>query len=153
MKALAIMKTMGIFLLLFAEAAFAADQVITVADVEKAGALKGIKLVPKDPKIGAGGDLNFATADNKIVLIVVARDKSLLDEMKAQKGSLDAAVAGLGDEAYNGPGFGKVRYILVVRKGNRVTSLSSFMNMAAGGKPYFTQDQLKELARKALARM
>ncbi|HQI80441.1 MAG TPA: hypothetical protein PLR71_02680 [Deltaproteobacteria bacterium] len=40
-----------------------------------------------------------------------------------------------------------------MRKGNTVTSLSSFMSMGAGGKPYFTQDQLKELARKALARM
>jgi hypothetical protein len=147
------MLVLAVFLLVFAGTASAADQVITVADVEKAGSLKGVKLVPRDPKIGAGGGLNFATADNKIVLIVAARDKSLLDEMKAQEGSLEAAVAGLGDEAYNGPGFGKVRYILVVRKGDRVTSLSSFMNMAAGGKPYFTQDQLKELARKALACM
>ena len=144
---------LGMVLFLFAGAAYAAGQVLTIADVEKVSRIKGLKLIPKDPTIGAGGDLNFAKADGKLVLIVVTGDKALLAEMKAQKGNFNAPVGGIGDEAYDGPGFGKVRYVLAFRKGNKMASISSFMDMDAGGKPFFTQAQLKELAKTALSKM
>lgn len=134
-------------------AAMAASQVITPSDVEKVSGIKGIKTIPKNPAAGAGGDLNFARADGTIVLMVMDRDKAYLGEVKAQKGSFNAPVTGVGEEAYDGPGFGKVRYILAFRKGNRSVTLSSFMDLKAGGKPFFSQDQLKDLAKVALSRM
>ncbi len=144
---------LAVFSLVSSGVAYSAEQVITVADVEKAGGLKGIKVIPKDPVIGAGGDINFAGKDGKVVLMVMDRDKAYLTDMKAQKGSFDKQVKGIGDEAYDGPGFGKMRYILAFRKGNRVVTLSSFMNMDAGGKPFFSPEQLRKLANAALARM
>ena len=45
-------------------------QYLTVQDVEKITGLHGVKLVPADPSKGAGGDLNFANKDGKLILMV-----------------------------------------------------------------------------------
>lgn len=140
-------------LFLLAGAAYAAGPVLTVADVEKVGKLKGIKLVGKDPSAGAGGDLNFARADGTLVLMVALGSKSLLESMKAQKGTFKGPVAGIGDEAFNGPSTGRVLYLLAFRKGSKVASLSSYLDLIGSGKPFFNEAQLKELAKIAITRM
>jgi hypothetical protein len=153
MKSIRIFMALIMLSFVFTSIVHSADKVVTVADMEKVSGLTGIKVIPKDPYIGAGGDINFAKKDGKIVLIVMNRDKAYLTDMKAQKGSFDKQLNGIGDEAYDGPGFGKIRYILAFRKGNRVVVLSSFMDMDAGGKPFFTPEKLKKLADIALTRM
>jgi len=60
----------GLLLPTFLTAAHAAD-ILNVADVEKIGGMSGLQMVPKDPAKGAGGELNFAAATNKLVLMVM----------------------------------------------------------------------------------
>ena len=53
-------------------------QYLTVQDVEKITGLQGVKLVPRDPSKGAGGDLNFANKDGKLILMV---NRNLFSDM------------------------------------------------------------------------
>ncbi|MDH4218766.1 MAG: hypothetical protein OEZ52_10225 [Candidatus Aminicenantes bacterium] len=127
--------------------------VLTAEDVEKVTGIQGLKLVPKNPQIGAGGDLNFAQPDGTILLIVMMQKASMYDTWKSQEGYFHADVNDIGDEAFEGPGFGEYRYILVFQKGKNAYSLSSFFNMQAGGEPYLSQDQLRELAKIIVSRL
>ena len=129
------------------------ENLLTVDDVEKATGMKGIKLIPRNPAIGAGGDLNFALEDNTLLLIVAIQDISLYTEWKKQEGFFHAAVSGIGDEAFEGPSFGEHRYVLIFRKGENAISLSSFFNMEARGKPFLSQEQLRELAKIMISRL
>ncbi|MGA9293282.1 MAG: hypothetical protein WBV81_11830 [Ignavibacteriaceae bacterium] len=43
---------------------------LTASDIEKITGIKAVKLIPKNPKIGAGGDLNFSTNDDKLIVMV-----------------------------------------------------------------------------------
>ena len=129
------------------------EEVITVADVEKVSGLQELKLVPKNPQTGAGGDLNFAQADGSIILIVMMQKGSMYETWKNQEGYFHADVKDIGDEAFEGPGFGESRYILVFRKGGNAFSLSSFFNMQAGGEPYLSQEKLRDLAKIIVSRM
>ena len=129
------------------------ENLLTVDDVEKATGMKGIKLIPRNPAIGAGGDLNFALEDNTLLLIVAIQDISLYTEWKKQEGFFHAAVSGIGDEAFEGPSFGEYRYVLIFRKEKNAISLSSFFNMEAGGKPFLSQEQLRELAKIMISRL
>jgi hypothetical protein len=129
------------------------QELLSVNDVEKIIGIKGIKLIPKDPTIGAGGDLNFAMEDNTILLIAAIQDISMYNEWKKQEGFFHADVPGIGDEAFEGPSVGEYRYVLIFRKGQKAISLSSFFNMKAGGKPFFTQEQLRELAKIMISQL
>ena len=129
------------------------ENLLTVDDVEKATGMKGIKLIPRNPAIGAGGDLNFALEDNTILLIVAIQNVSMYVEWKKQEGFFYAAVSGIGDEAFEGPSFGEHRYVLIFRKGENAISLSSFFNMEARGKPFLSQEQLRELAKIMISRL
>jgi len=131
-----------------------ADQeLVTVQDVEQVTGMEGVQLVPRSSQMGAGGDLNFATADGALLLIVGIQDAPMYDEWKAEEGFFHADVADLGDEAFEGPAAGEQRYVLIFRKGDKAISLSSFFNMQAGGAPYLSQEQLREIARIAIGRL
>jgi hypothetical protein len=130
----------------------AAEQLITIADVEKVGGLKGVILVPYDAAKGAGGALNFAQADSALVLMFDVRDAAAYAQNKAVARFYNADVPGVGDEAFDGPKVAApaVPYVLFVRKGGRMFSLSAY---SVNGKWSFTQAQLKELALLVVARM
>ena len=64
-----------------------------------------------------------------------------------------AAVAGVGDEAFDSPD-GKLQYALYVRKGQSAFGLiANLTTSARGDKPTVTLDQLKALAAIVLSRM
>lgn len=132
---------------------FDSKELITPQDVEEVTGMQGIKTVPKNPQMGAGGDLNFAQQDGTIILIAMIQDSSLYETWKNQEGYFHASVPDLGDEAFEGPGFGEYRNILIFSKGKKAFSLSSFFNMAAGGGPYLSQDQLRQLASIIISRL
>jgi hypothetical protein len=77
----------------------------------------------------------------------------MYDEWKAQEGFFHATVPDLGDEAFERPTFGEQRYVLIFRKGGKAMALSSLFNMQAGGDPFLSQDQLREIARIAISRL
>ncbi len=129
-----------------------AETLLTVVDVEKVGGLKGVILAPYDAAKGAGGLLNFAQADSALVLMFDVRDAATYAQNKAIARFRNADVTGVGDEAFNGPKVTApaVPYVLFVRKGGRMFSLSAY---SVSGKWSFTQAQLKELALLVVARM
>jgi hypothetical protein len=129
------------------------EELITVKDVEDVTGLQGIKVVPRNPQMGAGGDLNLALADGSLLMTVAIQDAPMYEEWKGQEGFVHAAVPDLGDEAFEGPTFGEHRYVLIFRKGGKAIALSSFFNMQAGGEPFLNQDQLREIARIAISRL
>ncbi|MFC2164293.1 hypothetical protein ACFLT2_04780 [Acidobacteriota bacterium] len=126
---------------------------LTTNDVEKVTEIQGIKLIPRNPALGAGGDLNFAMEDNTLFLTVAIQDSSMYKQWKSEEGFFHADVSGIGDEAFEGPSIGEQRYILIFRKGKKAVSLSSFFDMKAGGKPFLSQGQLRELAKIIISRL
>lgn len=130
-----------------------AKELLTVEDVEEVTGMQDLKLVPKNPIKGAGGDLNFAQQDETLILMVNIQDKFIYETWKSQQGYFHADVPDLGNEAFEGPSFGEVRYILVFHKGGKAVSLSSFFSTGAGGDPFLSQDQLRELAHIMISRL
>ncbi|MGD0783335.1 MAG: hypothetical protein ABSA30_10810 [Candidatus Aminicenantales bacterium] len=130
------------------------DKLLTIADVQAVGKMTGLKLIPYDPSKGAGGDLNFALADGTMALLVQFQTmdaKRWEKDKAAQKNYIRGPVAGLGDEAFDGPP-GNFPYALTIRKGSRVVALSSFADMKTG-KFIFSMEQLTALAKIILGRM
>lgn len=127
------------------------QKLLTVADVESASGLKGLKLVPRGSTSGAGGDLNFAKADGSLLLMVQFGNADLFKQWKAQPGFYSNSVNGVGDEAFNGPK-GMAPYVLFLRKGSHSIGLSSFLDTDTM-KPMLSQDQLRALAKVILPRL
>lgn len=121
---------------------------LTSADVEKISGMKGIKTVPRDPSKGAGGDLNFADADGKLVIMVNFSGNSIYEKSKQQKGIFKSDVKGVGEEAFSGPSTGP-EYLLVFRKGVHCVTLSTFFNIGGpSSKPtMLTKEQLIEIGK------
>lgn len=105
------------------------QKLLTVADVESATGLKGLKLVPRGSTTGAGGDLNFGNADGSLLLMVQFGNADLFKQWKAQPDVYNSAVTGVGDEAFNGPKGGLSPYVLFFRKGSHSVGLSSFLDI------------------------
>lgn len=129
------------------------EELLTSKDVEKVTGVQGIKSIPRNPVLGAGGDLNFALDDNTMLLTVAIQDSSMYKQWKSEEGFFHASVSGIGDEAFEGPSIGEDLYILIFWKGKKAISLSSFFNMQADVKPFLSQEQLRELAKIMISRL
>lgn len=129
------------------------EKLLSIEEVEAVTGIEGIKLVPRNPQIGAGGELNFALAGGGMVLMVGIQDAPMYDEWKAEEGFFHESVPDLGDEAFEGPTFGEYRYVLIFRKGDKAIALSSFFNLQAGGEPFLSQEQLREVAGVIISRL
>lgn len=118
---------------------------LTIADVEKVSGISGIKLVPKNPSIGAGGDLNFATADEKLVVMAGFHGASMYQRYSPEM--IHSTVKGFGEEAFIGPKQGN-HYILVFRKAQHTVAINSYFKLdGKPGETMLTMDQLKQLAK------
>ncbi len=126
-------------------------QALTVQDVEKAGGLTGVKTVAKDPSKGAGGELNFAGADDKLVLMVMIQPASMYEFWKKQYGAKAQPVANLGSEAYRSAPGGFIGYVFFL-KGSQGVWVQS-MGWKKDGSASFTAAQLEQLARAAAAKL
>src|SRR5262245_33920182 len=142
----------------------AAPASIAPADIEKATGLHGVHLVPPTAAGAVPGRDNYADQSGAIVLWFHGFDAQGFARAKAQPAKMmsgieiesklfHAAVAGLGDEAFDSPD-GKLQHALYVRKGQAAFALIA--NLTRGGrgdKPALTMDQLTALARIVLSRM
>jgi hypothetical protein len=142
-----------VFTMLFSSAAVAFSQTkpasgaqyLTVQDVEKITGLHGVKLVPPDPSKGAGGDLNFADKDGKLILMVnrnLASDM-LYSQTKNMKDTVKADISGVGDAAFIGPA-GTLQYFISFRKGKGSGTVSTFLTFTGTLLP---MDQVKKVAQ------
>ncbi len=93
-------------------------KLLTPADVSKVTGLSGVKLIPRDPSKGAGGDLNFALPNGKQILLVDFLDENY-NQTKAKKDVYGGEVQGVGEEAFIGKLMG-MESILYFRKGAEV---------------------------------
>lgn len=126
---------------------------LTAADVIKVSGLTGAKLIPKNPKIGAGGDLNFATSENKMILMVQVVNKR--DFVGYQKYDVKVtAIKGLGDQAMQGA---TSTYTppnqVVFTKGDTCIALTVFGDPKNIGKNILTIEQTIQLAKIIDSRM
>ena len=119
-------------------------KLLSVAEVESATGLKGVKVVPKNISKGAGGDLNFARADGTTVLAVVVA-QGMYDSWKGESVLYNAPVSGIADEAFSGPA-GTTPYVIYFRKGKQGVQVGTIAN-PADLKPLLTLDQLKAVAK------
>jgi len=130
----------------------APDPRLTIADVEKASGSSGVKQVARGSMTGAGGDLNFAGPDGKLLLMVNFATATLYDSAKKNQTVFHALVPDLGDEAFDAPP-GAMQYVLYVKKGTKAMSVTSFISTTRPYAPKLTLDQLKALARVVLPRI
>jgi len=126
-------------------------QYLTVQDVEKITGLHGVKLVPPDASKGAGGDLNFADKDGKLILMV---NRNLSSDMfysqtKKMKDTVKADITGLGDAAFIGPA-GTLQYFVSFKKGKGSGTVSTFLTFTGTVLP---MDQVKKVAQQIVSGM
>jgi len=136
---------------------------LTPADVEKVSGLTGVTLVARGAQPAAGGDLNFAGPDRKLLLMVNFGNAQLYRKAREQKEITVGgqtlpmplfahAVPDLGDEAFDAPP-GKEQHVLYVRKGDKAISVTTYLgSQAQRFKPLLTQAQLRDIARVILSR-
>ncbi len=127
---------------------------LAISDVEKVLGVKGVQVVPRLSRPGAGGDLNFALPNGDLVLMVSVSpgDRTRFERTRAQYRVKD--IGGVGEEAFYGPP-GATQYLLAFRKGDQVVSINTFFAVDSGrvGDPMMTETQLTEIARLVASRM
>jgi hypothetical protein len=74
------------------------DALLTVADVTKLTGISGVKTVPNGSQVGAGGMLNFARADGKLVLMVNFGDAQLYRKARDTKELVSTYYPGVGEQ-------------------------------------------------------
>jgi hypothetical protein len=147
--------------LLMASLAAQAPSSLTPADIEKVTGLKGIHVVPATSRGAVPGRDNFADASGRIVLWLQTMSAEGFTRARAQPAKtmsgitvepklFHAAVAGLGDEAFDSPD-GTPIHALYVKKG--AVAFGLIANVSPTNAPLVTLDQLKALARVMLGRM
>ncbi len=126
-------------------------QYLTVQDVEKITGLSGLKIVPPDASKGAGGDLNFADKDGKLIVMVqrMLNSDALYSGTKKMANTVQAEIQGVGDAAFTGPA-GQLQYFVSFKKGKGSGSVASFLGMTG---PLLPMDQVKKIAQQTAAGM
>jgi hypothetical protein len=109
--------------------------------------------VERNPMKGAGGDLNFAKADGKMVVMAKFYDANWYAGSKTNKDNIKAMVADIGEEAYIGPGFMDPQYTLVFLKGQHCVFLSTYLLLEDPDKTALTLDQLKDVGKLIASRL
>jgi len=130
-----------------------ADVRLTVEDVQQITHLTPLHLVKPRELPGAGPGLNFATADNKLVLMVNAGDAAQYARAKEQKTPVPlfhAAVPGIGDEAFDAPS-GTLQYVIYLRKGANSASITTYLDR--GMTPRIPRAQLEAIAKLVASRL
>lgn len=125
---------------------------LTTTDIEKISGITGVKLIPRNPKIGAGGDLNFAAGDDKMIVMVQIVSKNNYEGYK--KYFFKSDITGLGERAMKGatiPNFPE--NVVAFTKGDKCIALTVFVNKKDFRKNMLSIEQTTELAKIIDSRM
>lgn len=123
------------------------EKIITTKDVENLTGITPIVVIPRNPRIGAGGQCNFGTDDKTLVLLVNILSAADFASARAQFGETAKAVSGIGEEAFT-----VGDYNLYVKKGSVSVSAGSFFRMPEY-VPYLTMEQLKVIVNFMLGKL
>ncbi len=133
-----------------------ASDLLTVADVEKVSGLTGIKTVEKGSQAGAGGDVNFVTAEGKLVVMASFYGGAQFDTFNGTT-NFREPLSGLGDAAFVGPskdaGAGDTLYEVAFKKGDHTALLVTYFKSGSMEETMLSMDQLKELAGIVASRL
>ena len=123
-----------------------ASDLLTIADVEKVSGLTGIKTVERQSMPGAGGDVNFVSAEGELVLIASFYDGANFDALMSTPNYREP-LSGLGDAAFVGPSKDVMATLYEVgfKKGDHTALLVTFFK-SMSQDTVLTMNQVKELA-------
>ena len=121
---------------------------LTVAEVQSATGLANVREIERGSIPGAGGTINFARSDGKLLVLITIGNAS--DYAEAAKAFAQrTAVRGLGDEAFTP---NSAPWALYVRKGGKLVGVGSGLDPATG-KQILTGAQIQELAKRVLSHL
>lgn len=127
------------------------DKYLTAADVLKVSGITDVKPVAHNPSVGAGGDLNFATSDGRMIVMAQFVDKRYYADYK--KAYFQAAVTGVGEEAFQGATIpNSPPNVIIFRKGDKCIALTGFQDFISW-KNMLTIEQIITLAKIIVSRM
>lgn len=127
---------------------------LTPADVEGVSGLSGLTVVPYDPAVGAGGDVNIAAADGQLVAMLVVEGPETWDAWLTDGYTVAESVTPpVGDEAFVGPNpdTSTVTYIFGFRKGDIAVVIDTYFD--ANGETILSVEQLRQLAELVNSRL
>ena len=127
---------------------------LTPADVEGVSGLSGLKVVAYDPAVGAGGDVNIATADGQLVAMLVVEGPETWGAWLTDGYTVAESVTPpVGDEAFIGPNpdTSPTIYIFGFRKGDIAVVLDTYFD--ANGETVLSVEQLRQLAEVVEGRL
>jgi len=128
------------------------DKYLAVADIEKVTGLSDLKQVPREPRKGAGGHLNFADKNGSMILTASFLTAQEYGFYRNEKRMLKATIPGVGDGAMTGPA-ADPQYMFLARKGDKCVALSTFVDPANPEKTLLTMDQLIALGKIVVERL
>jgi hypothetical protein len=126
---------------------------LTIADVQSATGMTGLKLIAQDSTEQAVGRLNFANADGTLVAIMNIGDGVAFDQsLSGMNYARDAT--GTGDMSYVGPSpkLSPVLSIFAAAQGDHAVMMKTFLRVKDGAETWMSIDQLQKLVGLALSR-
>ena len=127
---------------------------LTPADVESVSGLSGLAVVAYDPAVGAGGDVNIATAEGQLVAMLVVEGPETWDAWLTDGYTVAESVTPpVGDEAFIGPNpdTSPTIYIFGFRKGDIAVVLDTYFDV--NGETVLSVEQLRQLAEVVEGRL
>lgn len=127
---------------------------LTPADVEAVSGLSGLKVVDYDPAVGAGGDVNIATADGQLVVMLVVEGPETWDAWLTDGYTVAEPVTPpVGEESFIGPNpdTSPVLYTFGFRQGDIAIVLDTYLD--TNGETILSLEQLRELAEIIAGRL
>jgi hypothetical protein len=124
------------------------SELLTPSDVEAVSGLTGLEVVPYEPAVGAGGDVNIADASGQLVAMLVVDSLETWDAWLTDGFTVSEPVnPPVGDEAFIGPSpdVSGVIYIFGFRKGDVAVVIDTYFDVGATGT-ILSVEQLRELA-------
>ena len=126
---------------------------LTIADIQSATGMTGLKVIAQDSTEQAVGRLNFASADGTLVAIMNIGDGVAFDQsLSGMNYSHDAT--GTGDMCYVGPSpkLSPVLSIFAAAQGDHAVMMKTFLKVKDGTETWVSIDQLQKLVGLALSR-
>lgn len=125
-----------------------ASELLTPDDVEQVTGLSGLVVVPYDPAVGAGGDVNIADASGQLVVMLVVTDLEVWDQWLTDGMTVAEPVTPpVGDESFIGPNpeVSPATYVFGFRKGDVAIVLDTFF-VADSADTVLSAEDLRALA-------